>query len=40
MVTWDLSNKMIASGAYIAVVESYSVDGLIGRNVLKMLVIH
>lgn len=39
-VVWDLSGGTIASGAYIAVAELNSVNGVIGRKSLEVVVIH
>jgi len=39
-VKWDLSGQSIASGTYLAVVEMHSANGLIGRKVLKVQIIH
>jgi flagellar hook assembly protein FlgD len=40
LVTWDVGNAGLASGTYIAVVEMNSHGGIIGRNVLKVVVFH
>ncbi len=40
VVTWNLGGEAIASGAYLAVVESYSANGLVGRQVLQVVVLH
>jgi hypothetical protein len=40
VVTWNLGGSGIASGTYIAVVELNSDGGVIGRKVLKVVVVH
>ena len=39
-VVWDLSAGGAASGAYIAVAELRSNGGMVGRKILKVVVIH
>ncbi len=39
-VVWDLSAGGVASGAYLAVVELKSNGGLVGRQILQVVVIH
>lgn len=40
LVAWDLTGKNIASGTYIAVIEMNYNGGIIGRKVLKVVVVH
>jgi flagellar hook assembly protein FlgD len=40
LVTWNLGGSGLASGTYIAVVELNSDGGVIGRRVLKVVVVH
>ncbi len=40
VVVWDLSGGGVASGAYLAVVELQSNGGLVGRQILRVVVLH
>jgi flagellar hook assembly protein FlgD len=40
MVLWDLSGGGVASGAYLAVAELHSNGGLVGRQILRVVVLH
>jgi hypothetical protein len=39
LVPWDLSQRNYASGTYLAVVELHTASGVIGRKVLKVVVV-